>query len=318
MHQVSGYRFPWMSVSAWLAILLAGVGCKAVIDAEGFEVDPAIGDAGGSHDAAECALAADPPEDVVRSCTLLLSCAVHPETWSMSACVSRDLTSRFGLACLREAQECEDVWSCLGEGVETTRCAPGNTNHCDGFDDLVICDQEGDVDLDYWRHCPTMGAQQCAVSANKAGCQVTTACTGDLQCDGTTFFKCLEGGWGVGLDCSNFGKDCDPELGCRFVGEGACTMTESWCDGPDLVTCEQGRQYRSRCAAGLSCLSDGSGAECVAPGCSPADVDACEESCKGGTALNLCVGGASHTINCSKYGLGACEMTGKRVRCSRL
>ena len=301
-------------LAAKLVVLCAVVGglvaCKSAIDAEGFEVDPEFGGTSGLvPDAAACGTQVEPPSELVRSCTLMLSCAVTPP-WTISACITSDLQHAYhDDPCTYGASNCEQVWSCLGEGRVGTLCDDDKNNRCDGQRLVACAPSNGEG---FWRDCQTLGGK-CAVSDSLAGCLVVDSCdkndTTQPHCSGSRLYVCNGGGWGTGRDCANFDSICaEGVAACRFEGDGPCSVPTDQCDGDTHVVCANDRIYRYDCAsAGLTCLHDGVSAECVAPACVPDDLDRCEEFCGDEGVMNVCVGGAPYQIRCSDFQLGGCR-----------
>jgi len=296
------------------------------------------GGAGGTVTA--CTAVVSPNTSVVRACVLWLGCnPLYPDV-TLSGCITYNTPGAFpSNACVASATACTGttgIQSCIGAGYTSTECS--------GRTDGVYCIANKAVHCDstmttggWFLDCTKRGGTcQTYVdpdtSTPTAACLVKPSCTessGSLWCTTGTasttddpIYECVNG-VGFGRYCSNFGDECfDTGLGagCYHSSGTYCvppsdpmgvgtTPTNPACSTATATACADNYRTMSfNCAtSGLGCTVGATAAYCLAPGCTTAQADACQESCDTTSAtVTVCVGGASYKINCKSYGFNTC------------
>jgi hypothetical protein len=266
---------------------------------------------GAGTDAAACGSVLAPNLDVVRSCILRASCSPFVPNATISTCVSLDVQRAFlGTACTSNAQSCDDIELCEGYGFTDAECAGGQSGWRCENNVAINCDSGYFLSCNKHGGTCTMYDSDGDLVDDRAGCRVESGCFGsdEPQCNGDTLYRCYSGD-GIGVICTNLGAKCktvDGETNCFFQAP-SCDGSEPPCAGNTGQQClSGGTLLRWDCeSVNLGCASDASGAYCVAPGCTLADVAACQESCSGST-LHLCYGGVRYDVDCQSYGFGTC------------
>jgi hypothetical protein len=265
-------------------------------------------------------------EAIVRSCILRVGCLqwLWP-TETISRCVSQNAQNVYeGTKCTLDATTCDDITACEGKHIEPTFCGSGATAKtgmycngnevvdCDGFvPNAHDCTKEGGTCKDFGVDLGDGTTVDCQLPLPANTCAATT----DVEaCSGTDYKYQCYGKIPYGSKCTNFAAGCREvagDIGCYYP-LNACTTEgvtcsnnrATWCDGDSKVTFDCG-------SVGLSCQTSGDYTDdgerqCLAPGCTPADVTSCEESCSG-TKLTLCYGGSPVTVDCKDYGFKKCK-----------
>jgi hypothetical protein len=265
-------------------------------------------------------------EAIVRSCILRVGCLqwLWP-TETISRCVSQNAQNVYeGTKCTLDATTCDDITACEGKHIEPTFCGSGATAKtgmycngnevvdCDGFvPNAHDCTKEGGTCKDFGVDLGDGTTVDCQLPLPANTCAATT----DVEaCSGTDYKYQCYGKIPYGSKCTNFAAGCREvagDIGCYYP-LNACTTEgvtcsnnrATWCDGDSKVTFDCG-------SVGLSCqttgdYTDDGERQCLAPGCTPADVTSCAESCSG-TKLTLCYGGSPVTVDCKDYGFKKCK-----------
>lgn len=298
--------------AAALAILVFSA-CSQVLGLDDYRV-VSDSETNNGNTSENCSLASlSPNEQVVRSCVLASSCSPFVQSVSISTCVTINRQAAFtGENCTITATSCDDIDSCRGNGM-------ADSGQCDGQTGVRCQDNIGincDGNPPYFIDCSVRGGT-CEVLTDEAGdsypsCRVVDTCdaTDDLShCEGNLLYGCTEGK-GYGVDCSSFGTVCmevDGEGSCYYPAPD-CTEDVQGCSGNVARYCSSvGDLLAFDCGSvGLACTATESGdLYCVAPGCTPDDVNNCEEGCSGST-LNICYGGVSYPVDCTEYGFSRC------------
>jgi hypothetical protein len=280
-------------------------------------------------------------ENIIRSCILRAGCSPNTVPLrTISECVSKNTQAALpGESCNLTAKSCDDFNACshfgiahddLCGGTKTTRCENGLAINC------------GNYDVDQFSDCKaqgmTCGTYQYGTSKTLyADCEVpltpTNGCAG--KSDGLAYY-CQPGSGSTpdayyycynnqayGASCGKFASCFDttpaqapdggvpePDASCFFNFAASCTgqPDSAVCNGDVAKTCSSQDVISYDCASvGLSCATKGANGYCVAPGCKPATVDTCEESCgTDGVTLNFCYGGVPFSIDCTNYGFSTC------------
>ncbi len=263
------------------------------------------------------------PAEVISACVYTLGCSPYPFT-TLSGCIERNQLSAFsGLGCLRTASSCKDVQLCTHEqivappdscqGVDGWMCEPGQDGAPSTIARFCGTPLSWEVDCDgLGGTCELPGK---ALSADQLPCKVLDSCPGGKAqgCQNSTLFACIDGK-GYGQHCQ--GSTCDDNGGTKAP---VCRFNTNTCKVAGLASCTDDNHLNvctsDKFAASFSCASTGLECKtnnadtiaCLAPGCGFNDVKSCQESCDG-TRINLCIGGASMTVNCADYdGMAACR-----------
>ena len=310
--------------------LFAVLGCNLIAGIEDAEVDPTfmpdevpdvsepLGDGLElSSDSCSTDLAVD--ESVIRSCVYRISCDPRALEFSISDCVTNNLqTALTGEACAIGATTCDEVEEC----IKVERLDEEDLNLCSGDQDRICSSDEAVQcgDDPYKVNCPELNATceesrlapaitQCS-PAMPMDCQLLE--DGGSYCDGdTNIFWCIDG-IAQGYDCGAVGKRCVE----YEEAEATCSPRISECDDPGQIGCEGNsvvdcdeneHSLKYNCAAsGLVCDAQGSDdAHCVAEGCE--ETTDCQESCLDETTAQICVGGATVNVDCTKFTAEVCQ-----------
>jgi hypothetical protein len=286
----------------------AAPGCKNVIGADGYEVS-------------RCGEDLAPDWSVVQSCVLVSGCLPGTPPWTLSQCITDDLLVTYpGLSKMSTATTCEDVAASAGTGYLTSTECSGKSKGwwCNGTR-ATFCDP-AEHGGGYYRDCAKIGgtcAEYDKKGSHYAGCHVRSGCSDAadaIACTDNKVYECIASE-GYGKDCSKVNAACGAgDSDCFLVSAQGCSGAVAACTGGVAQECANGilRQFRCstsglRCETGHTAGGETTGV-CLAPGCTPADMNTCRESCEPGTTFaNLCVGGAALRVNCASYGFNACK-----------
>jgi hypothetical protein len=266
-------------------------------------------------------------QQLVNACVLAVSCDPLFFDVTVSDCINRDyLNTFFPNKCLADITSCDDYYACQGSRIATLSecseasnedtdigtCNAGIATSCFGSGDGIVfdCGVLGGT-------CTTYHESDYAdFGDTAAGCQILSNCTdptdNSLHCGTSSqLYVCAatdtSATLGIGRTCPA-GSTCQTSNGntdCYFSAP-SCTTPGTSCANGQLTTCialtSDNQQYTNGCAtAGLEC--GGTPAACVAPGCSD-----CTEGCNAdGTGLQICIGGAPFTVDCTALGFNTCD-----------
>lgn len=297
-----------------VGMLVAGsVACNSLLGANDYTIaEGATGSAGSGGGAACTAPATDP--DLVRACIVQAGCSIYAPPFSLSVCIAFDsLGSYPANACTARAKTCDDVAVCEGSAFLPGLCAAGESGwKCVGSK-AISCGQ-----TPYMIDCATKGGT-CDVSATAntktLPCRVQETCTGTATaCVGDVLSTCV-GGKGYGLNCAVVKGKCQTTAtgpACVYALPTCSPAGHQVCEGSKARVCfNDNLEVTFTCSSGLSCLvtdndTPNASSHCLAPGCTPEQDNACQESCDG-TNINLCYGGAQVTFDCASYGFKSCR-----------
>jgi hypothetical protein len=259
-------------------------------------------------------------EDIVRTCTLAVSCDPLFFGDNISGCIASDLLRSIGYySCLATIQDCNGYYQCQGLRGTTPEDCPGTAApvRCDEANNLAI-DCNSELVENCTRFGGTCGAYTDGSNSLRVGCVVAPSCTetdGGAYCtaDGHSVYDCF-GGRGFGENCTLEDSTCasftEGAASCYYDGP-PCTQPGYACDGGVLTLCAKNTLRQTKMAdcasAGLSCyaLADGGLGTCVAPGCTSGFQNCPVESCGAdGKTLTVCAGGTPYKIDCSTIGGG--------------
>ncbi len=290
----------------------AASGCNVIVSAGDYKV---VGDAGPTGCSAEGI--ADKIEPMVKACALFLGCSPFLPDISLSFCATFGIpkTSNY-YSCALTANTCSDVFDCRGIGdAKEGDCASGSTGYKCVGSRAVTCNPSV-RNGGYYSDCDVRGgtcSKYTASGKDAVGCNVTS-CTGDTtdwKCSAQNLYQCY-GGIGIGINCSKFSAKCETrgtDTSC-FFNKPTCGDDSTTCDAGNIAVCSSGALSTYGCAAlGESCLTtEKGGGYCLSPNCTTTDFDGCQEACDpdGVTAI-LCIGGAKHRVDCTKYGFSQCH-----------
>jgi hypothetical protein len=273
-----------------------------------------------------CAARPELSPDLVRACVLRTSCIAFQPPYSVSQCLSDNALAHetVDAGCVMAATDCAHLAPCVSNELAAQPCVPGDhLGHCYG-NTFVYCDGQ----TPYWENCTQLGLT-CLLddSSPDGGTGSTYGCVQEFVPNSTYCAQGFTSGClkGQAADCDQYGDlnyiDCvgtgqacvvDPVVGAECVPPApSCDGGVTSCSSQGTASnCDSlGRLETSECGkAGLSCVSGGGSATCVAPGCSQNDVQNCQESCDG-PYLNVCVGGGRYVIDCREYGFTSCQLT---------
>jgi len=272
---------------------------------------------------------------VVRSCVLSASCSPFYAVRSISECVSNNTQDAFaGERCNLRSKTCADYEACMHVGIAGDDLCPASksgTNYCAGTK-AVSCPSDGSFPS--WVDCVGQGATGCGIQSDG-----TADCTLPAQdCSNSTStdyvcsteaepkykYYCADGE-AYGIACGDFsycgyaasntgdggaGGATTVETATCYLTAASCAVAGTQCSDNVAKVCTDGGEYDYDCGSvGLTCAvggkTDASSNYCLAPGCKPADVDGCTESCNG-SSLTFCYGGAPVSVNCVDYGFSSC------------
>ncbi len=258
---------------------------------------------------------------LVNTCVQAVDCDWQQFPVNVSDCVTQNYLQATGsVACLSTISDCTGYYNCQGDRVATpTECGPSDFNGKCVSNVATTC--FGAPYLGSVQNCEKLGGT-CQTYDDEgdqaAGCKVVPSCNdddvdGDFHCSGNKLYTCF-GGVGFGKDCTAINATCqDPGGGgasCIF-NSTSCAIVGSTCNNGDVNLCTNvSQEYDYECSrAGLTCETDDAGAAaCVSPGCPLPSDSPCLESCADdGVTANLCVGGATLTLDCSEFGFNACN-----------
>jgi len=151
-------------------------------------------------------------------------------------------------------------------------------------------------------------------------CKLTTpiSCTKDdpnsQTCSGNAYYSCIDGK-AYGMDCSVLGYTCitpapgqsfctDRLVACDAAQTGVTSCSD---DGARVEVCDEAQRSKTYdCGpAGATCHVEGtSDVYCLSPGCT-AD-STCDEKCLDDGHMQICVGGAPYSVDCTDYGFVGC------------
>jgi hypothetical protein len=217
-------------------------------------------------------------------------------------------------SCVRSAESCEDVSSCLGYSGTSCeangRCEDGVAVHCDALTDEASFERVEACALD------PSGNTRCTevVEDDEEAYPICNqgACA-DERCEGTARVYCV-GDVEVREECDLEGKVCMP-----YWAGTLCVLTEtcmeSRCDGPVAVRCLEGlvsekRDCRGEAPGGRCRMTFGE-SDCVAgiesPSCPvlPPEIGWCQ-----GNVAVACSFGARVDTDCSVFAGSTCSERG--------
>ncbi len=280
-----------------------------------------------------------PNENVIRSCVVRAGCSPNfTPVRTISECVSKNTQAALpGESCNLASKTCADYEACEHVGIaHDDLCGGTNVTRCDAAGRAINC---GVYNVDQFVDCKAQG-YTCATYTYTfsdatteliADCEVPlTPATGCVGLSDDTSYYCQPGtstkpdayyycyqSQAYGASCGKFASCFDtttaggtPDASCFFNFAASCTgqADSATCNGGVAKTCSSGDVISYDCSSvGLDCAVKGANGYCVAPGCKPATVDGCVETCgDDGTTLNFCYGGVPHSIDCTAYGFGTC------------
>jgi hypothetical protein len=258
-------------------------------------------------------------QSLLVACVMLESCNPYsPPHETIGSCITHDIPEALPFdSCAVTASTCADIEQCVGVRYATADECKGPGAVCNG-NLASTCRSAG---RGATRRCDILApGSQCKTYTTDAGapiadCVAVPSCTDTdnmVHCSGTAAYECI-GGVGFGQNCTSV-ETCKTEgssTSC-YGNLPSCTLSGAQCqvNTNTLVACTNyGEELQFNCGkAGLSCetLPDDAGVPtpyCLAPNCTPDDVNGCTESCNG-TIANLCVGGATVSIDCTDKSLG--------------
>ena len=269
---------------------------------------------------------------VVQSCILRVGCSPFDPVRSISTCVTNNTQDAFaGEKCNLQSTTCDEYSACEHNGIAGDDLCPEakwGTNFCVGTKS-VYCTQNGQFSS--FVDCTGAGATGCGqyVDPTTPGSEVTACTLTNESCAGslTTDLVCSDeatpvyeyrcvGGKAYGSKCGDFaycGTDTNDEATC-FLTAQSCGADSTTCSASNVAkVCSGGGEYDYNCGSvGLTCNATGAATEdtdtsyCLAPGCKPADLGTCVESCDG-SKLTFCYGGAPVTVDCVDYNFSTCD-----------
>jgi hypothetical protein len=318
-------RYAVLAGAMAIGSTMAVAACNLVVDAGGYKADLGADastgdDAGGEGGPVSCGngLASGADFDqLVESCVLTVSCDPYFFDVTIASCLTYDyLHVHQAYACLTGIHSCNDYYQCAHSRLAALADCPNSTANAVCNDDLAVnCTGQGEGTVD---NCASLGGT-CGTVDGVAACIVVPSCTdtdGGTECSGTTAtYECI-GGRGYGSNCGS-GLTCGNGAsgpGCYFNAPTCGTPNVAECNGTSAEYCTEGRQeFTFNCSlSGSSCYVADGGTDyyCVSPGCTPAAVDSCKESCASdGKTINTCIGGAPYPIDCTKYGFTGCTQS---------
>ncbi len=261
----------------------------------------------------------------VNACVLAVTCDPQYFEVPASDCITSDyLEAQFTSKCLAGIKSCDDYYACKGDRIATLTECPASSSidvgSCSGSGVAKNCFANGGGIIS---NCAAQGGT-CVVyheadfadnGDTAAGCQTgacTDSSTGANQCASSSqIFICTgtdSGDIAIGRNCPS-GSTCQTSNGKTdcFDTTSPCTNPGTSCTNGDLTTCQNftsGDQvFTGNCSvAGLVCDTTSSTGACAAPGC---ESSGCSESCVG-NKLQLCIGGAPFTVDCTTLGFTTC------------
>jgi hypothetical protein len=262
----------------------------------------------------------------VNACVLAVTCDPQYFEVPISDCITSDyLGAQFTTPCLANIKSCDDYYACRGDRIATpAECPDSNgidVGSCSASGVATNCFAGGGGIVS---NCAMQGGT-CVVydepdfsdnGDTAAGCQVGTcndSSTEDNECaSASQIFICTatdSGDIEIGRNCPS-GSTCQTSKGKTdcFETTSACTTPGTTCTSGNLTTCQtltSGNQvYTGNCSvAGLVCDTTSSTGACAAPGCQNSG---CSETCVG-NSLQLCIGGAPFTVDCTTLGFDTCN-----------
>jgi len=269
-------------------------------------------------------------DQVIQSCILRVSCDPFNPVRTISTCVTNNTQDAFaGERCNLKSKTCADYTACEHNGIAGDDLCPEakwGTDFCVG-NKSISCTADGKFSS--FVDCVGEGASGCGMYTDPTTQKQTADCTLTGQsCTGvTTDFVCSNEATPVyqyhciddtayGIKCGDFsycGTDSMDKAHC-YLSAQSCAVKGTTCSASNVAkVCSGGGEYDYDCGSvGLTCTSTGGTTPdndigyCLAPGCKPADVTNCSESCDG-TKLTFCYGGANVTVDCVDYGFSNCE-----------
>jgi hypothetical protein len=218
------------------------------------------------------------------------------------------------------ASTCGELGACLGRRESSDLCDPDDRGwYCVGSSALRCTEFGG-----YTIECDRFGARcdlfdsTVDVEESRWPCALTSPTTCNesssaFHCSGTRVYNCIDGK-PYGLDCARFNQVCVETQDIAGCSERITPCSDeplgASCKGDVVHICDAtSRLGLYDCApAGSTCATDGTQTGyCVAPGCTPDDVDACGERCVDDYVMEVCVGGVPYPIDCRDYGFSRCE-----------
>ncbi len=255
-------------------------------------------------------------QQLVKACTLAVSCDPQFFDENISNCITNDLfASSTFYQCLPAISTCSDFFACWGVGYPST----SDSNNADN-NGGAICNQQYAINGEtsglgqYEYNCTVLGGT-CQVFTDPDGYQTARCVVGNgkcsdadytVSCTGTSNYECI-GGVPYGKDCAKFGGTCvsgTAGTGCLPPGSPCTSASDasafvSTCSGTTLVSCDTawGVSYPWDCSvAHEQCAASAN--LCVSPGCSSTAVftERCDTS---SGEITVSVGGAPYVINCN-------------------
>jgi hypothetical protein len=308
-----------------------GPGCRAILDAGGYETVELSADCGATLDA---------PLRLVQSCMLMSGCGVGAPPFELSDCIASNPQLEAGIPVSEhDLRACHDVWLVQAEGFVDAECSGKPAGWRCEADRAILCDpalHNGGRYVDCARrggHCVELGAgsgspvADCQLKAPNDGCDDDA---GVEQCKGTVLRRCDQGR-ALGIDCAALSSNCESwadASACYYAPRKGCPETAlAPCNGNRAQSCIDSVVYEADCqAAGLRCeaartAQGGTRGVCLAPGCTVSDANGCRESCsEDGKVARLCVGGTRLSVHCGLVPGFRCtaagEGVGARARCA--
>ncbi len=282
-----------------------------------------------------------PVSDIVKTCSIEVSCLISPPLESVSGCVS---AFELGIAtgqgafghsaaelqryvdCAKGAADCHAAVACASRNHGPDYCTAHPGNSCDGNLE-VECNTPPEMAdwAIYNMDCDAFGLM-CETANGSAGCTNGVPCTANSPsqvCDGNRIVECPQIDLSEPLDCgyvltsSNCVMETENSVQvatCRPAGAtaGSCGSDSSRCDGDSVVSCRAGVATRFDCSqAGETCGLVGASGTCLPNGGS---CEGAGDSCQG-DALVVCANGKLVSFPCASIGLTTCLTMASGAAC---
>lgn len=275
------------------------------------------GGSGGTSTNAKCGDEVNVGSARLRSCIYSMSCNPLQPGATMSDCVT------YGMVydCEATAKSCADVAACTGVAREPdSLCGPDEVGwRCEG-DVAIRCGAVPVYSVDCGRIASSCDLFESEQKEELWPCKLESPASCDENdptsqtCVGNTYYSCIDGK-AYGMDCSVLGLSCVTPL----PGQAFCTDRQVACDASKagVVSCAEDLTRIEVCdptlrstiydcgPAGATCHVEGtSDGYCLSPGCTADSV--CDEQCIDATHMQICVGSAPYTVDCTDYGFVGC------------